>query len=308
MIGVLVPLLAKLFAVLAVGVVARTRVPARGRALINRLIIDVVMPALLLLALARTRVDPTAAWAVLPAAAGQTITCMLAWATARAFRLPRPAQGSALLTTTFANTGFLGYPVVLALFGRDGAAASTAIVIDTVDTTVGLWTVGVLLASRHGGHRPFSAVGLLRALVRPLTVCVVVGLALSHVDVPWPAATDTVVTALGVIVSVLVFLSLGLALDPASLRARLPPLAALSALKLVAMPALVLAFARLAHLPPVVATVAVLQCAMPSAMVSVLVSVDEGCDADTAAGVAALSTLACVLTLPAVAWLVEATG
>ncbi|MCC7074989.1 MAG: AEC family transporter [Deltaproteobacteria bacterium] len=308
MITVLAPLLAKLFAVLAAGVLLRPRVSARAHALVNRLIIDVVMPALLLLALWRTSFEPTAVWAVLPAAAAHIVICMLAWLTARAFHLPRTAQGSALLTTTFANTGFLGYPVVLALFGSDGAAASTAITIDTLCTTVGLWTVGAVLAARHGGRRPYSLGGLLRALVRPLTVCVATGLALSLVNVPAPSFTDTLVTWLGVTVSVLVFLSLGLALDATTLRARLPPIAALGALKLIVMPLLALVAARLMHLPPVVTGVAVLQCAMPSAMVSVIVSIDEGCDRDMAAGVAALTTLACVLTLPLVAWLIEVSG
>lgn len=308
MITVLGPLLVKLFAVLAAGVLLRPRAPPATHAIVNRLIIDVVMPALLLLALWRTRFAPVAVWAVLPAAAAHAVTCALAWLTARAFGLPRPAQGSALLTTTFANTGFLGYPVVLALFGTDGAAASTAIVIDTLCTTVGLWTFGVVVATRHGGRRPFSLAGLLRALVRPLTVCVVLGLTLSLLAVPVPAFVDTGVAVLGVGVSVLVFLSLGLALDPAAVTARLAPIATLSALKLFVMPLAVLVFARLAHLPPVVTAVAVLQCAMPSAMVSVIISIDEGCDRDLAAGVAALSTLACVATLPLVAWLLDATG
>lgn len=315
MTAVLAPLLAKLFAVLATGALLRKRLPPATTRVLNRAIIDVLMPALLLLVLARIRFDPSVTVAALPFSVAQLVVGAAALLVARAFALPRPAQGSAAMTTAFANTGFLGYPVVLALFGADatssGTASGTAIAIDTVCTTAWMWSFGVVLAARCGGGRPFSLRGLVRALVRPLTLAVALGLALSWFGVSLPASVDMIVSGLGVLVSVLVFfslgLSLGVSLDTGALKGRLPPVAAMSALKLLLMPALVLVLARALGLPEVVTVVAVLQGGMPSAMVSVIISADEGCDHAFAAGVAALSTVLCVATLPAVAWLVEAT-
>lgn len=311
MTAVLAPLLAKLFAVLATGALLRKRLPPSTTRVLNRAILDVLMPALLLLVLARIHFDPSVTVAALPFSVAQLVVGAAALLTARAFALPRPVQGSAAMTTAFANTGFLGYPVVLALFGTDatssGTASGTAIAIDTVCTTAWMWSFGVVLAARLGGGRPFSLRGLVRALVRPLTLAVALGLALSWFGVSLPASVDAVVGGLGVLVSVLVFFSLGLSLDVSALRGRLQPVAAMSALKLLLMPLLVLLLARALGLPEVVTVVAVLQGGMPSAMVSVIISAEEGCDHAFAAGVAALSTVLCVATLPAVAWLVEVT-
>lgn len=303
--AVLVPLLAKLFAVLAAGALLRSRLPARARPFLHRLILDAAMPALLLLVLARVHVDPAVLIATVPVSLAQIVVGALALVLARGFGLARPAQGSAAMTTAFANTGFLGYPVVLALWGTDATASTTAIAIDSVCTTAWLWSFGVVLAARFGGGRAFSFGRMARALVRPLTLSVVVGLALSLAGVRLPAELDLVVEGLGVLVSVLVFFALGLSLDLGALRGRALPVAAMGLLKLVVMPVLVLLLVRALDVPATIATVAVLQAAMPSAMVSVLLSAEEGCDHAFAAGVAALSTLLCIVTLPGVSWLME---
>jgi malate permease and related proteins len=293
------------------GVVLRARLPVRTAHLVNRAVIDVIMPVVLLLALWRARLDLSVASVLVPTSLAQLGTCTLAYLLARALALPRPAQGSAMMTTTFSNTGFLGFPVVLALFAADpnvaSQALSAALLVDTVSTTVWLWSFGLIVAARFGSGRAFSLRGLARALVRPLTLCVALGLALSLAGVPLPARAlvDDVVGTLGVAVSVLVFFSLGLSLDLAVLKGRALPIGTMALLKLLAMPLLVLAIARLLALPATPTAVAVLQSAMPSAMVSVIVSADEGCDRAFAAGVAALSTLLCVVTLPVIGWLLE---
>ena len=51
------------------------------------------------------------------------------------------------------------------------------------------------------------------------------------------------------------------------------------------------------------ASVAVLQSAMPTAMASVIVAAKGGCDRSLAAGVATLTTLLCLISLPAIGWL-----
>lgn len=305
MTAVLAPLLAKLFIVLAAGTLLRSHLPSRTRTIIYRFILDAAMPVLMLLVLARIEVDPAVMVATLPVSVAQLAIAGLALALAMAFRLPRPTQGSAAMTTTFANTGFLGFPVVVALWKADATASATAIAIDTVCTTVWLWSFGVLMASRFGSNRAFSWRGLMRTLVRPHIIGIGIGLACSFAGIRPPAGLDGFISGLGLVVSVLVFFALGLSLDLGALRGRMAPMAAMAALKLFAMPLIVLALARGLDLPDTVTVIAVLQGAMPSAMTSVVISAHERCDETFAAGVAALSTLACIATLPAIMWLAE---
>lgn len=310
--AVLAPLLGKLFVVLALGAFLRVRLrqdaSARAATRVNRVVVDAAMPLLLLLVLWRARLDLRVAEVLFATTIGQGVTCALALLLARALALPRPAQGAAAMTTTFSNTGFLGFPVLIALFGADAQATSTAVIVDAFSTTVLLWSAGVLLAARFGSGRPFSARGLVRALVRPLTAAVTLGFALSFAGVPPPGLPGAVIDGLGALVSAMVFLSLGLSLDLRAVRARALPLLAMASLKLVVMPAVVLGVVMLLDVHPIVTAAAVLQCAMPSAMVSVIIAADEGCDRAFAAGVAALSTLLCVVTLPLVGVALGAVG
>jgi predicted permease len=302
------PLLAGLFVILAIGVVLRRFVPANAPAVINPIIVHVTVPALLISVLSRMELDWSAA-RVLPATTiAQLAACGVALAVARAFKLSRPATGSAAMTATFCNTGFLGFPLILSLHPHDATAASTALMVDTFNTTILLWTAGVLLARRYGvaaddapDRARASVLANLAGLVKlPLTWALVAGVVLHALDVQLPSFLDTTVDTLAKATSALVFLSLGLSLDLAALKGRLGALAANAGVKLFVMPAAALAVVLALGIRGTAGEIAVLDCAMPSAMVSVIISAEEGCDRAFAAGVAALTTLCCVATLPAV--------
>jgi predicted permease len=59
-----------------------------------------------------------------------------------------PSKGSFMLAAMVGNTGYLGYPVALALVGPQ--YFSWAIFYDTLGSTLGAYVVGVLLAARFG--------------------------------------------------------------------------------------------------------------------------------------------------------------
>lgn len=58
-------------------------------------------------------------------------------------------QGSFLLASMFGNTGYLGFPIALALLGTKYFAWT--LIYDMIGTTFGAYGLGVILASRFGG-------------------------------------------------------------------------------------------------------------------------------------------------------------
>ena len=275
---------------------------------INTLIVDVTMPALILGVLAKRDLQWSASLAVVPATASLVLTGVLALLVTRVLRTDRRVQGSAVITAAFCNTGFLGFPLLLALFPGDAAASSTALWIDTIDTTLLLWTVGFAVAQRLGNGQRFDARVAGRMLLRPLTLAIVLGVALKAGHLELPGFMDSALDALGRCTGPLVFLSLGLQLDMRALAGRLLPVALVSALKLLVAPLLCLVMVRALRLEEPLASVAVLQCAMPSAMVGVIVAGQGGCDRPFAAAVATTTTLLCILSLPALGWLLQLTA
>ena len=96
------------------------------------------------------------------------------------------------------------------------------------------------------------------------------------------------------------FLALGLSLDLRSLRGRVRPLVAVAAVKLLLAPAVALGAAVALGLKRPVSEVAVLQSAMPTSMVSVIVAARYGCDGQFAAATAVVTTLGALASLPVV--------
>ncbi|WP_437627739.1 AEC family transporter [Sorangium sp. So ce1151] len=300
--GDLISQLLALFAVLGVGVLLRAlgRSGQADAAVLNRLVIDVTTPALIVSVLRRSGIGQ-GAWGAVAASTIALFTCALAGiAVARALGLPRAAQGAAGLVGSFSNTGFLGVPLVLALYGQAGGAAGTAILVDSIVTTLMLWTFGVALAARMGAGGDADARGLLRVLLHPNVLSIAAGLALHALSIPLPAWVERALDALGSATPTLVFLALGLSLDLRSLRGRVRPLMAIAAVKLLLGPAVALAAAFALRLERPTSEVAVLQSAMPTSMVSVIIAARYGCDGQFAAATAVVTTLGALASLPVV--------
>lgn len=60
----------------------------------------------------------------------------------------QPTQGSFLLASMVGNTGYIGYPVILALVGPE--YFGWAVFYDGLGSTIGAYGMGVLLAARLG--------------------------------------------------------------------------------------------------------------------------------------------------------------
>lgn len=73
----------------------------------------------------------------------------------KVLNLPRAGVGALMLVAAFGNTGFLGLPFTVALFG--GGELANAIVYDLILTTLGIFTVGFYIGAafgeRSGGTR-----------------------------------------------------------------------------------------------------------------------------------------------------------
>jgi hypothetical protein len=305
------PLLGGLFLILAIGAALRLRGgvagrdPARDADVLNNLIMDVTMPALVVHTLAKRGVVWSAGTGVVATTAAIVVAAALGALVARVLGGDRKTQGSALLVGSFCNTGFLGFPLLLTLFPDDERASSAALLVDTINTTLMLWIVGLPVAAVVAGKAGRAGHAIWRLLLRPLALSLVVGFALHAFGIALPAFLDGALETLGKATSPLVFLSLGLQLDVSSLKGRIGSVTAVAVIKLVAAPAVALVVVRALALPEPVASVAVLDMAMPSAMASVIVAAEADCDRAFAAAVATVTTLLCVASLPAVGYVME---
>ncbi len=210
-----------------------------------------------------------------------------------------------MLVAAFGNTAFLGYPVTLALLPAQFPAT---VLLDEFAMTLALYPLAPLLGGLYGvGGNAKAAV---RAFLRgPLFLAVAAGLLLRYAPLPSVATSfpfgHTLIQGAARTLELLaqattpvVLLAFGAMLDPSALERRPGLVHVVCAAKLLGLPLLMLALCRGASMHGGLLAVGVLQAAMPSSVMTAVLSERYGLDAPFALRVVFTSTLLALLTLP----------
>lgn len=267
---------------------------------INRLIMDVTLPAFVFHALYRQHVTADMVRAAWLFALLQVGLMALLWVPARLLRFPRPLIGTFLLTAVYGNTGFLGYPVVQAIFGKATGAMAAAVVYDQFSMALPVYTIGVAVAMHYGGRRENGWREMLRFLTTPTFLVLIGTMVVNIVGLHVPDFIADAARLMAGATVPLVLLSLGMMLEPSHLRANhyYLPIALIVAVKMALFPWLMWLATGWAGVQGIARWVAVTQSAMPSAMVNAVITERYGCDHRLAAIVIVLGTLLTILVLP----------
>lgn len=297
------PLFVGFFGLMAVGLLLRRTLrgavtPAAMSAALTAVILDVTAPLLVLDVLLRAPLNRSLALCLVAPTVALFVALGLARLASVALRVDRPAAGAMMLAAAFSNTGFMGVPIAQGLYPTRPVAAQAAVLIDTVDTTVLLWTLGAALAARFGAGDDGDLRAVLRSLARrPLVWAVVVGLALNGLGVTLPWWLRPGVERAAAATGPLVFVVLGLNVDLSRLKGRAAALAVTVALRVAVSPAVALAVAWAIGLRGPAAWAGVLQAAMPTALAATVLVAQHRCDAALASAVCAVGMALAPITL-----------
>lgn len=285
------------------GVVLRhTRPGGRDPELLRRGLTDIVyyllLPALVLDALWRTELSWDSLRIAGLAAAGVLAALWLASAGCRLCKVAAPTRGALMLAAAFPNVTYLGLPVLEATFGP--WARGVAIQYDLFACTPLLLTVGILIARKHGTTGERDSGGVLRPLLQvPALWAALLAVVLNKSDVPVPAMAESLLRLLGNAVAPLMLIALGLGLvwqgfAPNRLLRVLPVLL----IQLFLMPLLVWGLALLSGLDAKLLAPVVLEAAMPSMVIGMVLCDRYGLDTAFYATAVTLSTALSMVTLP----------
>lgn len=230
------------------------------------------------------------------------VMALLSYVCGRALGAGRQLLASLVVASVFVNSGNYGLAANKFAFGEEGLARA---MVCFVVSTVILYTAGVLIASMG----KLSAAHALRNL---LTVPAVYGL-LAAAIVRWgglriPLFVDRSVTLLSDATIPLMLVVLGLQIAQARVwpRDRIALIVTAALLQLAASPVIALLLAPLIGLPGIARQAAVLQSAMPAAVVATILAVEYDLDAPLVTGTVVVTTLLSPLTLtPLIAYLIS---
>lgn len=208
--------------------------------------------------------------------------------------------------SVYGNIVMLGIPLVLSALGNEAAGPMSLIL--SVNTPL-MWLCGILqmeLVSRKRTGSPFAIIRpVLADLAKnPLMLGIGFGVVWRFTGLGLTPVADKTIELLAQAGSPAALIALGINLFRFEVKGEMRSVAAMSALKLLAMPAVAFAMARLLNLPPVVTGVVVLFAAMPTGANAYIFAVQYQRMVNPVSGAVALCTLLAAVTLPVVVMVV----
>lgn len=293
------------FLLLAVGFAAGKLGVIKGELMgqLGQIVTKLFLPAMIFYMTATTvTVELMAANIILiPAAAA--VYALLALATfvlAKLLRLPADKDRVFQFCFIFGNTGFVGFPLLSTVFPETGIVFMCLFTI--VDQLV-FWTYGIWLSTARGSQ----AGGFnMRVLLSPNVLAIAASLIWVATGLSLPLQLDSALGAISRATSPLCMLYLGAMICFSKLGGilRRPELYVGIAVKMVALPLAACSLAAAAGLAPELAGCVALYVALPVMTVVPMICAQNGSEGPYATGVAVVTFVACVLTIPLVAYLV----
>jgi len=206
-----------------------------------------------------------------------------AWLT---LKLTRSDKKGLYLPMVFGNTSYVGYPVALFAFGVDGL--SRAVVFDMINSIL-IFSLGIYIVHHRNE--------LQEAFKVPLLYAVVIGLVVNLSKITIPQVLFLPIELVGLVTIPLALLVLGYKLTEIKIStAKIVILA--SAFRILGGFLVALMIVNLLSLDGLVKDIILLQAAMPSAVMSMILAAKYQRDASLVASVVCITTLLSILSIP----------
>jgi hypothetical protein len=268
---------------------------------LNRFVYYIALPALFFVSLARVPVGEVLNGPFLAAFGGGVLATFGIALLVGIFVFPNrlAALGLHGLCAVFSNTGYLGIPILLIIFGDAGKLPG---IISTVIMGTVIMGTGIVLieADLSQGRGPMKIAGgvLLGVAKSPLILAAAAGLGVSAAGLPVPAPLATFADILGAAASPCALFAIGLFLAGQKVTTGLGEIGWLVALKLVVQPAITwwLAYSVMSMDEPWAAAV-VIQAALPTGALVFVLAQQYGIFVQRATATIMVSTVVSVVTL-----------
>jgi predicted permease len=260
------------------------------------LVYVLLLPSLVLVVLWKAPLNLDAVRVTGVAVSGVLLGLVLAWLWYRRGKTTAPAVGALLLAAAFPNATYMGLPVLEASLGP--WARSIAIQYDLFACTPLLLSLGILIASHYGGVKEEGHPLLALLRVPPLWAALAAVL-LNLSGAPILSGVETTLDKLGSSVVPLMLFSLGLGLQWSDRwRQQFSSLVPVILLQLLITPLLMWRLAGQIGLKGDMLTGTVLEAAMPSMVLGIVLCDRFKLDSALYAMAVTLTTALSLLTLP----------
>jgi predicted permease len=304
--------LAPLFVLIIFGFVLRreaTTLHISHVPIINGLVINITLPALVFLALLKAP-PMSRSTLVLPLLliASEAVTMLAAYGIGKALKIPTATVGMIIIAGSFGNTAFLGYPISRSLLPN---MFPTAVMLDEFGMMVVMYVVAafVIAAFGHPSHGGGNAKAAIVKFMRgPLFLAIAASMILRNIPCPhflaippFVVSENVLLTSLGYLAqgtTPLILLAVGASLRPRAALATPRSIILPSVLKLIVCPAAMFVLCHLGGLHGDVLKIGILQAAMPTGVLASVLCGQGKMDGGAAVGTVFVTTIVSAISIP----------
>lgn len=267
---------------------------------LNKIIMNILLPCMIFSALYSSDLSLIPKLGILPFVIliSSFVTGLVSFLILKKLGYDDKKLWSVLVTVMIANTAFMGYPVNLGIFGHEGFLR--AIFCDIATMCIFL-ILSFVLVIKFGGTVKKAIRKI--ALFPPLWA-IVFGLGLNILNVPIGPVLNNTVNYLGNGAIPLIMISLGLSIDLAGLSRSKSMVAFTSIMQLLFFPAIAFIVVLFLGLSDLQYTVAIVEAAMPSGMLSLVLAITYNLDYQLTSDCILINTVISLITLPAIIMLI----
>lgn len=261
---------------------------------LNKIVINIAIPSLIFLAIYKVNLSILPIIIPIPfICVSVGIICgLIAYLISRAKNYPSKIKWSIVSTSAMFNSGFLGYPVVLGIFGGDGLVR--AIFYD-LGSMILFISFGIFFLLMFGGK--YSEI-LKRVLIFPPLWAVFLGLLLNFLNIDIGFLTSKTLDYLSGAAIPLIMISLGLSLEFKGIKEHISAVSLVSSTKLIIAPIIAFAIVFILGMGGLEKSVTILEAGMPSAMLSLVLAITYDLDIKAAAACIFSTTVISMITIP----------
>ena len=206
-------------------------------------------------------------------------------------KYPQKKKSILQYCTLVNNSGFLGMPMVSAVYGSEGLFAASSFIIPH---RIFMWTAGLAMFTTADFRTKCKNI-----LLNPCIVTVFLGIARRITGFPVPEFLDTAIANTGAVTTPLSMMVIGTMLIGVPWKKLLEPsIFRLAFVRLIALPLVALYILNLIDAQPLLAGVSLILTGMPAGSTSALLAAKYGADEDYASRCIVTTTIMSLATIP----------
>ena len=263
---------------------------------LSKLVINVFLAGMILSSVINKKLEMTGgdvAFGLLMMTLSMLICVGIGWLSPTLLRIKDGDKGMYRILAAFMNNGFVGFPLVAAVYGENAVFFAS---LSNIPFNLLLYTAGVMLLQKGDKNTKFS----IKSVINVPIVATLIAFVIFIFEIPMPKLVDDVADTLSAATVPLSMMCVGLSLGSVSLKEALmqPRLYGISLVRLLICPLAVWLVLRIFITNPVILGTIVILSACPSAIICTILGIQYGRDGVESSEAIFISTMLSMITIP----------